>query len=246
MNIFTYRYLDQNQLKRLDSYKYAAIDSSPISKYVMHPFWNWAVEFVPLSIAPNILTLTGFACTLINALLLTYYDYSFIASSDNSRILGIQPIPALVWLICAFNLFFAHTLDGIDGKQARRTKAMGPLGELMDHGVDSWTTVFVTMQVYSFFGSQDWSFGPHRMLYVFLSVFLSFYITHWEKYNTGVLYLPWIYDMSQLFLFGCSLATFFYSYKIWKFIIPYLNLPCSEFFEIVLFSKYLETNQSTT
>ena len=25
-----------------------------------------------------------------------------------------------------------------------------------------------------------------------------FYFTHWEKYNTGILYLPWGYDLSQL------------------------------------------------
>lgn len=237
MTFFRYRYLSPDQLKRLDSYKYAAIDTSPISKYIMHPFWNWAVEFVPMSIAPNILTLTGFGCTLMNAILLSYYDYHFNASSASARSLDIDPIPSLVWLICALNLFFAHTLDGIDGKQARRTKAMGPLGELMDHGVDSWTTVFVTMQVYSFFGSQDYSLGPHRMLHIFMSVFLSFYITHWEKYNTGVLYLPWIYDISQLFLFGCSLATFWYSYEIWKIRLPIVNINCSEFFALVLYGK---------
>jgi len=24
--------------------KYNSIDTSPVSKYVMHPFWNWLVE----------------------------------------------------------------------------------------------------------------------------------------------------------------------------------------------------------
>lgn len=204
----------------------------------MHPFWNFVVEYVPMSIAPNVLTLAGFGCTLMNAFLLTYYDYYFLASSDEARTLNINPVPSFVWLICGLNLFFAHTLDGIDGKHARRTKAMGPLGELMDHGVDSWTTVFVTMQVYSFFGSADWSFGPHRMFFVFWSVFASFYVTHWEKYNTGILYLPWSYDLSQLFLFACSLATSWYSYQMWKAYVPILGLEYSVLFELILYCKY--------
>lgn len=234
MKFFNYKYLSQDQLRRLDTYKYAAIDSSPLSQYVMHPFWNFVVEFVPMSIAPNILTLAGFACTLFNAILLSYYDYSFIASSDDYRSIS-RPIPSIIWFICAINLFLAHTLDGIDGKQARRTKATGPLGELMDHGVDSWTAVFVPMYVYSFFGASDYSFGPFRMFFVFWSVFLTFYITHWEKYNTGVLYLPWSYDLSQLFLFIVSLVTSWSSYKIWKSTFPILGWPYSHTFEMILY-----------
>lgn len=232
MKLFRFKYLSQDQLKRLDTYKYASIDSSPLSQYVMHPFWDYVVEFVPRSIAPNILTLAGFACTLANALLLTYYDYNFTASSDDKKTL---PIPPLVWLICALNLFLAHTLDGIDGKQARRTKATGPLGELMDHGVDSWTAVFVPMYVYSFFGSSDYSFGPHRMHFVFWAVFVTFYITHWEKYNTGVLYLPWSYDVSQVFLLACSLLTYYSSYRVWKTTVPVLGVECSLVFEFILY-----------
>lgn len=29
-------------------------------------------------------------------------------------------------------------------------------------------------------------------------VFINFYLAHWEKYNTGVLYLPWSYDFSMV------------------------------------------------
>lgn len=42
--------------------------------------------------------------------------------------------------------------DGIDGKQARRTQTCGPLGELFDHGLDSWSTMFITTALYSVFG----------------------------------------------------------------------------------------------
>lgn len=35
------------------------------------------------------------------------------------------------------------------------------------------------------------------MYYIMWMVFFNFYISHWEKYNTGVLYLPWGYDFSM-------------------------------------------------
>ena len=49
-------------------------------------------------------------------------------------------------------LFLSHTLDGIDGKQARRTGTSSPLGELFDHGCDAWATVFICGTFYSVFG----------------------------------------------------------------------------------------------
>lgn len=37
-------------------------------------------------------------------------------------------------------MFVYQTFDAIDGKQARRTKTSGPLGQLFDHGCDAVTT----------------------------------------------------------------------------------------------------------
>ena len=31
-----------------------------------------------------------------------------------------------------------------------------------------------------------------------LSLTFNFWVSHWEKYNTGVLYLPWMFDISQV------------------------------------------------
>ena len=43
----------------------------------------------------------------------------------------------------------AHTLDGTDGKQARRTGSSSPLGEMFDHGLDSWSTSLFAINFYS-------------------------------------------------------------------------------------------------
>lgn len=41
------------------------------------------------------------------------------------------------------------------------------------------------------------SINPIRLLMVLIAVQLVFIVTHWEKYNTGVLFLSWGYDASQ-------------------------------------------------
>ena len=131
--------------------QYSCVDSSPLSNYVMHPFWNAVVKvtkhhhwhainfnyviFFSLShklcpkwVAPNLLTLIGWSLILSNFLLLTYYDWDYSATS-NEQGLTHSPIPQWVWLYCGISHFVGYTLDGIDGKQARRTESSTPLGK---------------------------------------------------------------------------------------------------------------------
>lgn len=44
----------------LRAYRYRGIDKSPISKYILTPYWNWAVRLLPKWMAPNLVTLIGF------------------------------------------------------------------------------------------------------------------------------------------------------------------------------------------
>ena len=46
-----------------------------------------------------------------------------------------------------------------------------------------------------------------EMLLIFWIVMVSFIMSHWEKYNTGVLYLPWAYDLSQVVSAALLLTT---------------------------------------
>ncbi|KAK4321847.1 hypothetical protein Pmani_007384 [Petrolisthes manimaculis] len=211
------RYLTPEQLQGFENYKYSAQDTSPLSNYVMHPFWNTVVKICPRWIAPNVLTFVGFLFTVANFVLLAVYDYSYYASSDDTPGDQYPPIPSWVWLACAFNHFMAHTLDGIDGKQARRTGTSGPLGELFDHGLDSWTTFFIPACIWSVFGRVDYSITPLRFYFVLWNVITCFYTSHWEKYLTGILFLPWGYDVSQVLIFVIYLVTGFCGQDIWKF-----------------------------
>lgn len=167
--------------------QYNSIDTSILSVHVMHPFWNWLVKFFPKWMAPNVMTFAGFLLTVVNFFLFSYYDYHFKAADAPTN-----PIPDWLWLVAAINLWVAYTLDGLDGKQARRIGASGPLGELFDHGLDSYSSIFIPIYIFSLFGITD--LNPVHMHFVVMNVFLNFYLTHVEKYNTGVMFLPWGYD----------------------------------------------------
>ncbi|KAG6462766.1 hypothetical protein O3G_MSEX013454 [Manduca sexta] len=169
--MFNYKYLSRDHLEGFDNYKYMAIDTSPLSVYVMHPFWNKVVELVPKWVAPNVLTFAGFLLVVFNFLLLSYYDYDYYAASSQAHnttltdtpLNGyVEVIPQSLWYAIAVFLFLAYTLDGIDGKQARRTQTSGPLGELFDHGLDSYTVFFIPACLYSIFGRLDYSIPPIR------------------------------------------------------------------------------------
>ncbi|KAL7739085.1 hypothetical protein ACLKA6_011416 [Drosophila palustris] len=233
--MLNYKYLTRVQIDGFDNYKYSSIDTSPLSQYVMHPFWNWLVKFFPRWFAPNLMTFLGFLFSVMNLLLLSYYDWNFEASSGED---DTTPIPRWVWIACAINIFVAYTLDGIDGKQARRIGLSGPLGELFDHGLDSYTAMLIPTCLYSIFGrSKVYSVRPMRMYYVCMTVYFNFFVSHWEKYNTGILYLPWGYDLSMWGSTAMYLVTWWMGFESWKYELKlgFLGtLPLGNIMEVVL------------
>lgn len=205
-----YEYVTQEQLAGFDKYKYSAVDTNPLSVYVMHPFWNFVVKFLPTWLAPNLITFTGFMLLVLNFLMLSFYDFDFTASSA-----GQTHVPSWVWVSAGIFNFLAYTLDGVDGKQARRTNSSTPLGELFDHGLDSWTCIFFVATVYSIFGRGASGVGVVTLYYILWVVLFSFILSHWEKYNTGILFLPWGYDMSLVTISLVYLVTAVVGVETW-------------------------------
>ncbi|XP_028927594.1 ethanolaminephosphotransferase 1 isoform X1 [Ornithorhynchus anatinus] len=188
-----YEYVSAEQLAGFDKYKYSALDTNPLSLYVMHPFWNTIVKIFPTWLAPNLITFSGFLLLVFNFLLMAYFDPDFYASAP-----GQKHVPDWVWIVVGILNFTAYTLDGVDGKQARRTNSSTPLGELFDHGLDSWACVYFVVTVYSIFGRGRTGVSVFVLYLLLWVVLFSFILSHWEKYNTGILFLPWGYDMSQV------------------------------------------------
>lgn len=73
-----------------------------------------------------------------------------------------------------------------------------PLGELFDHGLDSSAAFLIPMSLFSLFGHGPGIVSLLELYHIMLACLLGFFVAHWEKYNTGSLFLPWTYDASQL------------------------------------------------
>lgn len=51
--------------------------------------------------------------------------------------------------------------------------------------------------IFSCFGVSNETASEVELFFLAVAVFYAFYFSHWEKYTTNVMYLPWAYDVSQ-------------------------------------------------
>ncbi|GAA5801152.1 hypothetical protein HPULCUR_006594 [Helicostylum pulchrum] len=167
------KYIPEKSLQGLHLYKYGGVDKSLVSRYILAPYWNNLVKIFPLWVAPNMITLLGLLTIGINICTLFYY----------SSTLG--ECPNWVYTTFGIGLFMYQSLDAIDGKQARRTQTSGPLGELFDHGCDALNTSLgvLTWASSTYLGQSWWTVAS------LVASLGNFYLSTWEEYHTGVLYL---------------------------------------------------------
>ncbi|XP_022881893.1 choline/ethanolaminephosphotransferase 1 isoform X2 [Olea europaea var. sylvestris] len=166
-------YIGAHGVAALHRYKYSGVDHSYLAKYVLQPFWTRFVNFFPLWMPPNMITLTGFMFLVISALL----GYIYSPQLDS-------PPPRWVNFAHGLLLFLYQTFDAVDGKQARRTNSSSPLGELFDHGCDALACAFEALA----FGSTAMCGRLTFWFWVISAV--PFYCASWEHYFTNTLILP--------------------------------------------------------
>lgn len=142
--------------------------------------------------APNLVTMIGTGAIMFTTAVQVFFAPHLSEAS-----------PAWVYLLSAFGLFFYQTMDALDGKQARRTGASSPLGQLFDHGMflkclepfvnrrliflssgcDALSTILTVINT-----AAVCQVGPGWLVYVALSsVSITFYLAQWEEYHTGVM-----------------------------------------------------------
>ncbi|KAI9301069.1 CDP-alcohol phosphatidyltransferase-domain-containing protein [Cunninghamella echinulata] len=206
-------FLTNEQLDNLKLYKYAAVDKSFSTKYLLRHYWNIAIEFFPLWIAPNLITLIGLMFMIINVI----FAIIFIPDMDGEE-------PSWVYYSFAAGLWLYSTFDNVDGKQARRTGTSSPLGELFDHGCDALNCSFAAVLQAAGIGL------GHSMSAVTLYAIamLGFYLSTAEEYHTGVLYLGYINATSDGIILSCVLFIISGLYGPAVFAKPvsyYLSLP---------------------
>ncbi|KAM6513896.1 hypothetical protein FALCPG4_015093 [Fusarium falciforme] len=182
--------ISEDALVHLKLYKYSSVDLSPVSKYVLGPFWNASVSLLPIWIAPNMVTLLGFCFILANVALCEIYMPDLVG-----------PGPSWIYFSFAFGLFMYQTMDNLDGKQARRTGTSSGLGELFDHGIDSLNCTIASVLETAAMGLGTSPAGIFTALCPCLPMFFS----TWETYHTHTLYLGVINGPTEGILIACAI-----------------------------------------
>ncbi|KAK5992495.1 putative CDP-alcohol phosphatidyltransferase class-I family protein C22A12.10 [Cladobotryum mycophilum] len=182
--------ISDDALIHLKSYKYSSVDKSPVSKYILGPWWNAFVEFLPLWIAPNMVTLLGFFFILGNVGLMIVYIPDLVG-----------PGPSWVYFSFAFGLFMYQTMDNVDGKQARRTGTSSGLGELFDHGIDSLNCTLASLLEAAAMGLGT----SHAGIITALIPCLPMFFSTWETYHTHTLYLGFFNGPTEGILIACGI-----------------------------------------
>jgi phosphatidylglycerophosphate synthase len=127
---------------------------SLFERMCLNRLWDRCAASYPLWLAPNLITLAGFMCLMIG---MVWLAGSSPALDGSCAAWSLR--------IVATGLFAYQTLDGSDGKQARRTKSGSPVGEIFDHGVDSICT-----GVYWCLGTELLCLGSNSMEFALFGV----------------------------------------------------------------------------
>eukprot|EP01132_Coremiostelium_polycephalum_P000550 gene550-694_t len=177
MDILFSPYVSKRAQSNIKNYKYNGCDHSIIANHLMQPFWRYSVEYLPMWLAPNLITLIGFIFILASYITTSLYIPTISGEA-----------PSWVYLFNALCIFVYQTMDALDGKQARRTGSSSGLGELFDHGCDAMTTflVILTFQSSLQMGTNFFT------LFTTMIILVAFYMTQWEQYHTDVMELGYI------------------------------------------------------
>jgi len=129
-------YVDKIGGEGIRKFKYKGNDFSVSMKYLYGPISRYLVKFIPMNIAPNLITFCSWILIVISQILFAYYSWEM--NTEYPQWLNVL-YPTLIYLYTI--------LDNIDGKQAFRTKSISVLGTLFDHGVDAFSVVPMIMIV---------------------------------------------------------------------------------------------------
>jgi len=115
-------------------YTYSSINKSLIDKYLLRHWWAIAFKALPEGVPANLVSIVGNVGS--------WTAFALLVTA------GINPAARhnpWLFIVAAICVAFYHTLDAIDGMQARRAGASGPLGEFVDHWFDSFNTFILPL-----------------------------------------------------------------------------------------------------
>lgn len=171
------RSLTSSEVENARKYKYSGTDDSICAKLFLRRFWDFLINFFPLTMAANTITFIGFLFEFV----------SFIVAFSLSDSLECR-IPTWAMVLNGISLFVYQTLDNLDGRQARRTGTSSALGQFFDHGCDAITGVFIMIQVIT-----TLNLGNTMESFIFVYLMgIGFALTSYEEYVTHSFYLGYL------------------------------------------------------
>ncbi|EDO07488.1 CDP-alcohol phosphatidyltransferase family protein [Babesia bovis T2Bo] len=126
------RMIPKANMPKLKDYKFQSGGSTKLDCLINVIWWNPIASLIPRFISPNVITLSGTLCLIA----MNYCILAYIPNLESSK------TPEWLPLMIAGCILLYMTLDGIDGKQARKLGMSSPVGQLLDHGVDAVVSVF--------------------------------------------------------------------------------------------------------
>eukprot|EP00658_Telonema_sp_P-2_P080114 TRINITY_DN7903_c0_g2_i11.p1 TRINITY_DN7903_c0_g2~~TRINITY_DN7903_c0_g2_i11.p1 ORF type:complete len:375 (+),score=61.81 TRINITY_DN7903_c0_g2_i11:60-1184(+) len=207
MDSFPQPILSDPQLTAIKNHRYVGGTYTPIDN-LLNPAWLALTELLPMTMAPNLVTLVGWFHILFMWGLVTVY-----APTEH------YTPPNLVFLVAAWCLLVYQTMDAMDGKQARRTGSSSPLGQLFDHGCDA-TSVFLVIHSITTMASLS---GTRMQLFTVAGGILTFFVAQWQEYHLHVLphaVGPFGVTEQQLFAVGLFLITAALGTGMWTVSLP--------------------------
>ncbi|ELP90731.1 choline/ethanolaminephosphotransferase, putative [Entamoeba invadens IP1] len=177
-------FIKKSSLENLSLYKYSGVDLSLCANYILSPyFWEPLLKYViPPTIAPNVITLIG-------GIFMFLAHFLFFFDSPT----GQEDVSTFTVVMSGLLMFLYQTADNLDGKQARRTKNGSPLGELFDHGVDTFMMGIFALIIVTIF-----KFETRIQLILLIQLLAVFYMSHWEEYHTNTLILGYVFNPTEL------------------------------------------------
>ena len=171
--------LTQEKLENMKQFKYKYVNNSLTYNYLISPLLNKLVNCLPKNLAPNLITIFSLISNII-AFIVSVLDGGFDFS---------QPIKKSTCYVIGITQFLYIILDGIDGKQARRTGNSTPFGMLMDHGCDIFTNIFTSYSMTRLLIVGNEGFFSYS---VFCGLLLGFFMMTYEDYKIGEMNFPMI------------------------------------------------------
>lgn len=178
--MYPFREFKLGELKNIMAYKYKSIDNSISQKYFLTPMFRFIQKFVPVWITPNQITMIGFVSMLISLIITFVFDKNL---NSHPRFLPFANMILLIIYLIS---------DGIDGIHARATGQCSPLGQLLDHGVDSIACFIISLTIGS-----SLSFGFGKLL-------IALMINMFSVFYSGILHEKYIGYFKFNYISGCS------------------------------------------